>query len=63
MPKTLKEAEAAEYISMSRSFLRRSRMDGQIGNRAPAPKFIRRGRSIVYMISDLDAWLEEGRQG
>ena len=60
--KALKAVAAAEYISMSRSFLRRARMEGQVGNRTPGPNFIRRGRSILYLVSDLDAWLEEGRQ-
>jgi hypothetical protein len=33
----LSEAEAAEYIGMSRSFLRQARMDGERFNRTPGP--------------------------
>ncbi|AEP29102.1 hypothetical protein [Brumicola nitratireducens] len=52
------EQEASEYISMSRSFLRQSRMDGQRTNRTSAPPFIKIGRSIRYMKDDLDSWLD-----
>jgi predicted DNA-binding transcriptional regulator AlpA len=51
------ETEASEYIGMSRSYLRQSRMDGQIGKRKPAPPFIKIGRTIRYLKEDLDAWL------
>lgn len=52
------EIEASEYIGMSRSYLRQSRMDGQLGKRKPAPRFIRIGRSIRYLREDLDQWLD-----
>jgi hypothetical protein len=55
------EAEAAEYIGMSRSFLRQARMNGQLKNRTPAPRYVRIFRSIRYLVDDLDAWLEEFR--
>lgn len=52
------EIEASEYIGMSRSYLRQSRMDGKLGKRKPAPPFIKIGRTIRYLKEDLDAWLE-----
>lgn len=57
----LREQEAAEYIGMSVSFLRQSRMNGNLQSRTPGPPFIRQGRSIRYLISDLDNWLQENR--
>lgn len=55
--KVLSEIETAEYISMSRSFLRQSRMEGNRENRTPAPPFIKIGRSVRYLKDDLDLWL------
>jgi hypothetical protein len=55
------EAEAANYLAMSRSFLRQSRMDGIRETRTPCPPFVRVGRAIRYLREDLDAWLEEYR--
>jgi len=57
----LSEAEAAEYIGMSRSFLRQARMDGRRPNRTPGPPFTKIGRKILYLKDDLDAWLEAHR--
>lgn len=56
--RALSEIEASEYISMSRSFLRQARMEGNRENRTPAPPFIKIGRSVRYLKDDLDAWLE-----
>lgn len=58
---TLTEKEAAEYISMSRSFLRQDRMNGFRISRTPGPKFLKLGRSIRYLKEDLDSWLLEHR--
>lgn len=55
----LTEIEAAEYVGMSRSFLRHGRIDGNRENRTPAPKFIKIGRSIRYMRQDLDDYLAQ----
>lgn len=52
------EKEASQYIGMSRSFLRQARMEGNRVNRTPAPNFIKIGRSVRYMIEDLDQWLD-----
>ena len=56
--RALNEIETAEYIGMSRSYLRKSRMDGEITNRTPAPRFIKIGRSVRYLIEYLDNWLD-----
>lgn len=52
------EIETADYIGMSRSFLRQSRMEGHRDNRTPAPPFIKIGRSVRYLKDDLDSWLD-----
>ena len=57
----LSEAEAADYIGMSRSFLRQSRMDGKRANRTPGPPFTKIGRKVLYLKDDLDTWLEAHR--
>lgn len=55
--RALSEIEASEYIGMSRSFLRQSRMEGNRDNRTPAPPFLKIGRSVRYLKEDLDTWL------
>ena len=60
---TLTESEAARFIGMSRSYLRQSRMNGNRVGRTPAPPWLKINRSIRYRINDLDAWLEQFRQG
>jgi len=52
------EIETAEYIGMSRSYLRQARMEGNRNNRTPAPKFIKVGRAVRYLKEDLDNWLD-----
>lgn len=55
------EKETAEYIGMSRGFLRQDRMNGVRKNRTQGPKFLKIGRSIRYLKEDLDAWLLQHR--
>jgi predicted DNA-binding transcriptional regulator AlpA len=55
--RALSEIETAEYIGLSRSFLRQSRMEGNRENRTPAPPFIKIGRAVRYIKDDLDNWL------
>ena len=57
----LSEAEAADYIGMSRSFLRQARMDGKRINRTPGPPFTKIGRKVLYLRDDVDRWLEQHR--
>jgi len=56
-----KEAEAANYICMSRSFLSQDRVNGTLVNRTPGPNYIKIGRSIRYLKDDLDSWLDQHR--
>ena len=56
--RALTELEAAQYISMSRSFLAQSRLEGNRYNRTNAPPFIKIGRSVRYLREDLDTWLD-----
>lgn len=60
--KVLSEKEAAEYVGMSRSFLRQDRMNGFRECRTEGPPYIKIGRSIRYLKADLDAWLMKHRQ-
>jgi len=55
----LTEEEAAQYICVSRSFLRQSRMNGDRLGHAPGPRFVRAGRMIRYPLKFLDEWLEQ----
>lgn len=55
----LNETEAAAYIGMSRSYLRKARMEGNRRNRTPAPKFIKIDRTVRYPLEELDQWLDK----
>ena len=58
----LTEKEAATYIGFSRSYLRQSRSHGKRKGRTDAPPYIRvGGRTIRYLRTDLDEWLQERR--
>ena len=60
-PLALNEAQAATYTGMSRSFLRKARMNGNRHRQTPAPPYCRIGRKILYLRADLDAWLRNHR--
>jgi predicted DNA-binding transcriptional regulator AlpA len=57
-PNVMQEAEAAKYIGMSSSWLRQSRFTGN----PEAPPFIKIGRSVRYLLADLNQWLSDRRQ-
>lgn len=57
----LDETEAAEYIGMSKYYLRAWRRRG-FKNGTPAPAYIKLGRSVRYDVNDLDRWLEQNRR-
>ena len=57
----LNEIEASKYIGMSRSFLSQDRMNGTRRNRTKGPTYIKIGRSIRYLMTDLNAWLDANR--
>lgn len=58
---TLTEKDTARYIGMSEQFLRQDRMNGPRRNHSVGPPFIKMGRSVRYLIDDLDSWLQENR--
>lgn len=53
---TLTHKEACLLLGASDICLKLSRMTGTLYGH-PAPKFIRYGRSVRYLRSDLEAWL------
>jgi len=55
------EADTAEYIGMSRSFLRQARMNGDRPGRVAGPPFLKIGRSVRYLRKDLEEWLLQHR--
>lgn len=57
--RSLKDKEASEYIGMSESWLRHNRISGQRLGRIAGPRFIKVGRSVRYLMEDLDAWLAQ----
>ena len=57
--RALKDKEASAYIGMSQSWLRHGRVEGTRFDRIPRPPFIKIGRSVRYLIEDLDIWLEK----
>ncbi len=60
-PQALSETEAARYVGMSQSYLRKARMEGNRDRHTPAPPFLRIGRKILYLRGDLDQWLRHHR--
>ena len=64
MKRALTESQAADYIGMSRSYLRQDRMNGERENRTPGPRYIKVGsRAIRYLREDLDNWLNQWPSG
>lgn len=57
-PAALREADAARYVGLTCSFLRAARV-----GRCDGPAYIRVGRAVLYLASDLDAWLRAHRVG
>lgn len=52
------ETQAAKYIGMSVSFLRKDRMNGIFKDRTPGPRWGKVGKRVIYLKDDLDAWLD-----
>jgi hypothetical protein len=59
----LDDKAAASLLGVSASYLRKSRCEGAIANRTPAPPFVRVGGRVLYRRSDLEIWVAslEGR--
>jgi len=53
------EQQAAEYLGVSRSYLRQDRMNGRLKNRTPGPDYCRFDKMIRYTKEALDAWIDE----
>ena len=53
----LTEKEAANYIGMSVAYLRADRKNGHLKNRTPGPDYVKLGKSVRYLIEDLNDWL------
>jgi hypothetical protein len=54
----LDEKKAARLLGVSLSYLRKSRCDGTIRDRTPAPTFVYVGNRVYYRTSDLKTWVE-----
>ena len=63
LPRGLSEELAAIYSGVSASALRKARMDGGRIGHLPPPPYVRLGRKVIYLIDDLDHWLESNRVG
>ena len=67
LPALLSEQDAAKYIGVSVTFLRRARCEGNPGGRTAGPDFVRldsfcakggkNGGRVMYPRADLDKWL------
>lgn len=55
----LTTSEAAVYLAVSESWLRQRRMTGNLEGRRPAPPYVKIGRSVRYVRSEVDRWLAE----
>jgi predicted DNA-binding transcriptional regulator AlpA len=55
-PRAMRVNDAAEYTSISVSTLNKLRLTGG------GPTYVKIGKSVVYLISDLDKWLENNRR-
>jgi hypothetical protein len=51
--------QAAKYTGIAVQTLATYRQTGQIGDRTPAPGFIKVGKSVFYEKAELDRWIRE----
>jgi hypothetical protein len=58
-PRLLTEKEAARFLGVSMSYLRKSRCEGRRLGRTPPPRFVRVGGRVFYRLADLEQWLSE----
>ncbi len=57
-PRGFKTSEAARYLGVSPSWLRKLRMRGPDDPGTLGPKWRGRGDLIIYTREDLDAWID-----
>jgi hypothetical protein len=55
----LDEKQAARFLGVSLSYLRKSRSEGTPGGRTPAPPFVRVDGRVYYRRTDLEVWANE----
>lgn len=55
---TLNEAGASKYLGVSRAYLAAARLRKP---RTSGPPYVRQGRRVIYLVADLDAWLQRNR--
>ena len=58
-PLLLCEKLAAKRLGVSLSYLRKARCEGTVGDRTPAPPFVRIGGRVLYPAEDLRMWVKE----
>ena len=58
LPMMLNEKQASVMLGVSLSFLRKSRCEGLLRKRTPAPPFVSIGGRRLYRSADLKAWVE-----
>ena len=56
-PRAVSEEEAARFLGISRSSLRKGRMAGRRAAQMSSPPFVKMGRRVLYLIDDLESWL------
>ena len=54
----LRHNEAAQYLGVSPTHLRRARHTGELFKGFEAPRYIKLGHAVRYRKSTLDEWLE-----
>lgn len=60
-PRVVSEEDAARYLGVSASSLRKGRMPGRRAAQMPSPPFVKIGRRVGYLIEDLETWLRQCR--
>lgn len=60
-PRAVSEEDAARYLGISQSSLRKGRMAGRRRAQMSSPPFVKMGRRVVYLVEDLDGWLQRQR--
>lgn len=61
-PRAVSEEEAARFLGISRSSLRKGRMAGRRAAQMSSPPFVKMGRRVLYLIDDLETWLRSLRK-
>lgn len=57
-PCAISEEEAARFLGISRSSLRKGRMPSRRAAQMSSPPFVKMGRRVLYLVDDLEQWLQ-----